>query len=123
MGKAFKKDASAIITALAEISEEEISAIEAQLSEQGFFTLSLGGEKSTVTNLKSGSDAAVAAAKDAVDAAKPPPAVVNGEEETTPTLNSSSVRRALDAWFADNSYVEGTCPSQSDVSLYSFIAR
>jgi len=123
LGKAFKKDASAIITALAEISEEEISAIEAQLSEQGFFTLSLGGEKSTATNLKSGSDAAVAAAKDAVDAAKPPPAVANGEEETTPTLNSSSVRRALDAWFADNSYVEGTCPSQSDVSLYSFIAR
>ena len=99
-----------VIAALAAIKQDEIPAIEAQLTADGFFTLSLGGK----------SDAAPAPPTPAAPAASKAPVEA---EETTPTLASASVRRALDAWFADNSYVEGTAPSQSDVSLYSFIAR
>ena len=94
-----------IIAALAAVTQDEVPAIEAQLAKDGFFTLNLGG----------GSDAPIPAP------AKPVPSDDVGE--TTPTLNSSSVRRALDAWFADNSYVEGAAPTQSDVGLYNYIAR
>jgi len=114
LGKAFKKDASVVIAALASIKQDAIPAIEAQLANDGFFTLSLGGEGGK-------SDAAASASTTA--APSKAAGAVDAEEETTPTLNSASVRRALDAWFADNSYVEGTAPTQSDVSLYSFIAR
>ena len=97
---------------MAAIEQQRIPEIEAQLAKDGHFTLSLGGG--------GGSAAAPAAATPSVTAAKAP---VDEPIEETPTLNSPSIRRALDAWFADNSYVDGTAPSQSDVSLYAFIAR
>jgi len=126
LGKAFKKDATIIINALNSLPPEEIPAIEAQLAKEGAFTLSLGGGgDATATATKTSTTTAAAPATTATtttvlssNAGEEPE-----EESGTPSLKSCSVRRALDAWFADNSYVEGTAPTQSDAALFAHFAR
>jgi len=102
LGKAFKKDAKLVTDKLAAIPTAEIPGIEEKLKSQGFFTVSFGG---------------------AGDAPKAP-----AEKESSPHapaatgLDSASVCRAIDAWFGDNSYVEGFAPHQSDVTLFAALS-